>query len=86
MFDSEKIIDFLIDSKPRQIFEMDSSTLAQVRHLCDADHVYLWTPEPNYTSMPGRLIGVPISISKDKCFQLKFIFKDGHEHVITLKE
>ncbi len=86
MFDSEKIIEFLMDSKPRQIFEMDSSTLAQVRRLHDAQGVYLWTPEPNYKTMPGRLMGVPISISKDKCFQLKFLFIDGYEHVIALDE
>ncbi len=78
---SEQLVDFYLSFEPRKIWEIDKETLAKVRAMHDDAHVYFWKPEPNYKDMPGTLFGIPVSISKDKCFQIKHIFKDGSEHV-----
>ena len=78
---SEQLVDFYHKASPRKIWEIDKDTLAQVRKLKDSAAIYFWHPEPNYQDMPGTLFGIPISISKDKCFQIKHLFSDGSEHV-----
>lgn len=78
---SEAIIEFLHQHEPRRVWEMDKDTLRAIRQLKDFQGVYLWSPEPNYIDMPGKMLGIPISISKDKCFQLRYLFSDGHSHI-----
>lgn len=78
----ENVIDFCSGCVPRKIIEVDNATLAQLRKLRDRTGKYLWMPEPNYKDMPGTLMGIPISIAKGKCFQIRFIFADGHEHIV----
>lgn len=80
----EHLITTLYNSRPREIWEIDSHTLQTLSRLKDDAGIFIWTPEPNYASMPGRLFGIPISIAKDKCLQLRFEFLDGHSHVIEV--
>ena len=81
----DEIIDFTYDTKPRQIFEMDKNTLNILKPMRDGEGTYFWKPEPNYPNMPGTFLGIPISIAKDKCLQIKYLFADGHEHVIKFE-
>ena len=81
MTKAQRIIDFQCESTPRKIWEMDKDTLAQLRNLRDENGRYLWAPEPNYKDMPGTLLGIEISIAKEKCFQLRYDFPDGASHI-----
>ena len=74
---AETMIDFYERSKPRIILEVDKDTLAKLRRVHDANGTYLWMPEPNYEKMPGKFMGVEISIAKDPCLQYRYIFSDG---------
>ena len=79
---AEQIIEFMNNAAPRKIWEMDKNSLKKIRRLHDDNRVYLWMPEPNYDDMPGTLLGIPISIAKEKCFQLRYVFPNGESHVI----
>jgi HK97 family phage major capsid protein len=80
--DSNGIIEFYSEAQPRMTWEISECELGYIRTLKDGQGTNLWTAEPNYNHMPGRLVGIPIAISKDKCFQLRFDFSDGHTHVL----
>ena len=76
------IIDFYIASNPRRIWEMDKATYMECRNRKDDAGVYLWLPTPNHPEMTGTLMGAQISIASEKCFQLLFLYEDGHRHVV----
>lgn len=80
-FKADNIINFLYDYAPRTIWEMDIQKLQHIRILRDGNGRYLWTPEPgcNYKQHPGYLMGRPITISKKKCFQIRYIFDAGSD-------
>ena len=78
---AQQIIEFLCQVKPRKIWEMDKNTLAKIRNIHDDNATYLWMPEPNYKDMPGTLLGIPIAIAKDKCFQLRYEFQNGESYI-----
>lgn len=82
MNDGEQLIEFMHNNAPRKIWEMDKETYQKARQLCDADSKYFWNPEPNYPDMPGTLFSIPISIAKDKCFQLRYEFPNGESQII----
>lgn len=81
---SDQIIDFVHSHTPRTIWEMDRETLLKLRRLHDDAGKYFWSPEPNYTDMPGTLFGIEISIAKEKCFQLRYEFADGSNYIYAV--
>jgi len=80
----EQILDFYHGSMPRKIWEMDKQSYYSIRTMKDCNGKYLWSPNTRYEDMPGTLFNIPISISEVKCFRIKYIFKDGHEHIVEM--
>lgn len=82
---SNQLIDFYHSS--RQIYwEMDKDIHAGIRRLRDANGLYMWSPTPNYEDHPGTLIGIPVTISEEKCLQLRYIFPDGSSKIVKFSE
>ena len=81
---SNVLIDALYASRPRIIWEMDNYTLRAIKKIKDDNGTYLWLPEPNYSEMPGTLMGHQISLSSNKCLQLKYLFADGTSYVSNI--
>jgi len=79
---SDQVIQFLCDSSPRRVWEMDKNTLSVVRQYQDDNGTFLWVPEPKHAGMPGSFLGVQVSIAKDVCFQIRYIFPDGQSYVV----
>jgi len=82
MIESDEIIKFFYVNQPRKIWEIDELTFSEVRQLKDSNGRYLWSPEPIHMDMPGTFLGIPVSIAKDKCFQLRHLFPNGESHII----
>jgi predicted phage gp36 major capsid-like protein len=82
LFDS--LIGLEFSSRPRLLWEMDVKTLSGIKPIKDPSGTYIWCPEPNYPKMPGALLGSQISIAKEECLQLKYIFPNGGEQVFKI--
>lgn len=79
-----RIIDLYSASKPRIIWEIDENILKEIKHIKDATGTYIWLPVPNYPDMGGTLLGLQIAVSKEKCFQLKYIFPNGNTEIFKM--
>ncbi len=84
MITSDQMIELHYTANPQKTWEMDEATLSEVKNMRDSNGTYLWTSEPNYPDMPGRLFGIQISVAGgfDRCCQLSFLFNDGVSHTI----
>jgi HK97 family phage major capsid protein len=80
--ESHSIIDLLENTKPKKQFEMDKKTLYKITQLTDDTGNYLWHKNEN---MPDTLLGIPIIIKDEKCFQIRYAFCDGSDHVERLQ-
>jgi len=79
-----RIIDFAFDA-PKKFFEMDKASLKTIRQLKDATGEYLWKPDFSCECIHGTFLDIPILLLKERCLQIKYIFSDGHEHIIKFK-
>lgn len=78
---TETLIDFYCKSKPRLVFEIDETTLKTIRTIYGGNGHYLWSPSPLNEYMDGKLLGVDVTVVKEKCFQLRYIFSDGSSQI-----
>lgn len=81
---AEQIIEALHESIPRKSWEMDKETFDKIHKLHDDDMKYLCARESNYPDKPDTLLGIPIVIMQDKCFQLRFDFPNGSHEVVAV--
>ncbi len=89
--ESEKLIGFFYDQKPKIVWEHGDDVLRDLKSLTDANgqHLYLlidpYFPKPRDMSVfnEATLLGYPIyRIEGMKGLSLKYIFKDGTEKII----
>lgn len=88
VMETEKLKEFYRSTIPQKVWEMDRDSFNEIKKRKDAAGTYYWRPEPDYPDMPGTFFGIPISVAttNEKCFQIKYIFPDGHTHTIKMEK
>ena len=63
LMDSSRIIDFMLEHKPRIFWETDKKTYVKLRKLKDDAGMYLWSPNTRCENMPGLFLGHEIILN-----------------------
>lgn len=63
------------------VLDADKETLSKIKHLKYVDGYYEWIDLETIEQVESTR-NIRINITEEKCFQLRFKFKDGHEHIV----